>query len=71
MPTLLTAAEDISPVFLASATGGLLTRTPNPEPRTPNPEPGPGPGPKPLPGGLLFIMLIVGTVVTNFGIMKK
>ena len=44
MPTMVTAAADveISPLFLASATGSLL-----------------------------FIFLIVATIVTNFGIMKK
>jgi len=43
LPTLLTIADaGISPVFLASATGGLLTvtviLTPNPNPN-PNPKP--------------------------------
>ena len=41
MPTTL-LAEDISPIFLASATGSLL-----------------------------FIFVVVGVVVINFGIMKK
>ena len=40
-PTTL-LAEEISPIFLASASGALL-----------------------------FVFLVVGTVVVNFGIMKK
>ena len=67
LPTLLTIADaGISPVFLASATGGLLTVT-----VILTPHPNPNPNPKPQPAGLLFIFLIVGTVVTNFGVMKK
>ena len=44
LPTLLTIADaGISPVFLASATGGLLTVTVI---LTPNPNPNPNPNPK-------------------------